>query len=120
MNYLIIIRDEVWQGIAYTFLIGIIIYMVPYQFIKDYDDKSASKMTLFSMWTFFVLINAYYGGAMTMFFVSEISLPFETLRDVLQEFPSWNLKFIDGNDNYFKTPSIQVRLIQNCLLHNTT
>ena len=70
-------------------------------------------MTLFSMWTFFVLINAYYGGAMTMFFVSEISLPFETLRDVLQEFPSWNLMFIDGNDNYFKTPSIQVRLIQN-------
>ena len=28
---------------------------------------------------FFVLINAYYGGALTMFFTSELTLPFNSI-----------------------------------------
>ena len=64
---------------------------------------------------FFVLINAYYGGALTMFFVSEISLPFQTIEDVLKLFPSWNLVFLDGNDNFFKLPASQVN--HSCYLH---
>ena len=52
---------------------------------------------MFFGWSFFVLINAYYGGALTMFFASEIALPFETLRDVLKAMPSWTLLVHDGN-----------------------
>ena len=61
-----------------------------------------------SGWFFFVLINAYYGGALTMFFVSEITLPFNTIRDALKAFPSWNFMYQAGNDAYFEIPASQV------------
>ena len=82
--------------------------VVPYMFINGYDNMTSSKISITSLWFFFVLVNAYYGGALTMFFVSEITLPFKTIRDVLQVFPSWNLVYLDGNDNYFKLPASQV------------
>ncbi len=34
-------------------------------------------------WLLFILVNAYYGGALTMFFSSSPTLPFETLRQVM-------------------------------------
>ena len=49
-----------------------------------------------------------YGGAMTMFFASEIVPPFENLRDVLKAFPEWNIVFISGNEIFFKVPADQV------------
>ncbi len=39
---------------------------------------------------FFVLINAYYGGAMTMFFTSERKIHMESIRDVLRD-ETWEL-----------------------------
>ena len=47
-------------------------------------------------WFFFLLIDAYYGGAMTMFFTSEIKIPFESIRDVIREYPSWKLMMKQG------------------------
>ena len=53
---------------------------------------------LASSWYFFVLVNAFYGGAMTMFFTSETTLPFETEREVIRAYPDWNLMLLDGNE----------------------
>ena len=89
-------------------LLGTFMLVVPYMFINGYDNMTSSKISITALWFFFVLVNAYYGGALTMFFVSEITLPFKTIRDVLQVFPSWNLVYLDGNDNYFKLPASQV------------
>ena len=63
---------------------------------------------MFFGWLFFVLINAFYGGALTMFFVSEVTLPFNTLRDALRVFPSWKIIYQSGNDAYFELPASQV------------
>ena len=46
---------------------------------------------------FFVLLNAYYGGAMTMFFSSEISVPFTNILEVINAYPTWNLKMLVSN-----------------------
>ena len=105
---ILLFRDEVWKGIGYLILFGTFMLVVPYMFINGYDNMTSSKISITSLWFFFVLVNAYYGGALTMFFVSEITLPFKTIRDVLQVFPSWNLVYLDGNDNYFKLPASQV------------
>ena len=43
---------------------------------------------------FFVLLNAYYGGAMTMFFSSEISIPFTNIIEVINAHPTWNLRML--------------------------
>ena len=57
-------------------------------------------VVLFS-WYFFNLLNAYYGGAMTMFFTSEATLPFETMREVIKAYPSWKLMMQSGNEITF-------------------
>ncbi len=38
-------------------------------------------------WYFFTLLNAYYGGALTMFFTSEVALPFDNVREVNKSQP---------------------------------
>ena len=97
-------------------LIGIQVVVIcifafcPYYFVKNYENTSANKIIIFSIWGSFVLINAFYGGALTMFFVSEITIPFNDIRDVLKNFPAWNIIFMNGNDVYFKTWAIQVSL----------
>lgn len=53
------------------------------------------------IWYFFVLLNAFYGGALTMFFTSVASIPFENVRDVMRAYPEWNLLMLKGNEvNY--------------------
>lgn len=56
----------------------------------------SNRIMAFSIWTFFVLLNGYYGGAMTMFFTSTITMDLETRRDVIQAYPDWKLIFKDG------------------------
>ena len=101
-------RDEVWKGIGVLLTIGFLMFFLPFIWWEDWDDWMSNNLIEFSIWFFFVLINAYYGGALTMFFVSEVTIPFNTITDVLTIFPTWNLVFIDGNQNYFKTPASQV------------
>ena len=56
----------------------------------------------FSSWTFFLLLNAYYGGALTMFFVSEIPIPFNDIYDVMKAYPTWKLRMRAGNEALFQ------------------
>ena len=59
-------------------------------------------LTSTSSWFFFVLLNAYYGGALTMFFTSELPIPFNTIEDVMDAYPAWKLKMLAGNDVFFQ------------------
>ena len=60
-----------------------------------------------SAWFFFVLLNAYYGGALTMFFTSQITIPFESIEDVMESYPTWKLKMMVGNDVYFQYKALE-------------
>lgn len=42
-----------------------------------------------------------------MFFASEISLPFEGLREVIKAVPDWTLVYIEGYDAVFQIPASQ-------------
>ena len=55
---------------------------------------------------FFILINTFYGGAMTMFFSSEITLPFETIRDVTRAYPTWNLMVNEGSEAIYRAKAM--------------
>ena len=65
-------RSETWQVIvallALLFALLAIFSMLEGQKIKIEFSK---RILLFFNWGFFVLINAYYGGALTMFFARE-------------------------------------------------
>ena len=43
-----------------------------------------------------------------MFFTSDVSLPFESLRDVLQKIPDWKLLSVKGLDAIYEIPALQV------------
>ena len=57
----------------------------------DKSDKRASKSIIeLTAWFLFVMLYAYYGGAMTMFFAVEPSLPFKTIDEAMLANPPWN------------------------------
>ena len=70
-------------------------------------DADSNRVMALSIWMFFVVVNAYYGGAMTMFFANKISIDLETKRDVLQAYPDWHLIFKDGAQSKFIEYAIQ-------------
>jgi len=45
----------------------------------------------FSCWLLFTLMNAYFSGAMTMFFTSSPLTPFQSIQDVMRAHPDWLL-----------------------------
>ena len=105
--------NAVWLGIGCTLCLGLAAFFFPYFLINDWGNMNANSIIKFSLWFFFVLINAYYGGALTMFFASENSFSFKTLRDVLQAFPEWNLIISDGLTVFLKAPAYQVNKSYN-------
>ena len=90
------------------FLFSMFLMVAPCLCVKSYTNTTAFNIITTAGWFFFVLINAYYGGALTMFFVSEITLPFNTIRDALKAFPGWKIMYQAGNDAYFDIPASQV------------
>ena len=44
-----------------------------------------------SGWLFFLVAQAYYSGAMTMFFTFAPRAPFTTLREAMNAFPEWKM-----------------------------
>ena len=52
-------------------------------------------------WGFFLLLEIFYSGALTMFFSTELSLPFETITDVMRAYPDYKLITQTNNQVYF-------------------
>ena len=63
--------------------------------IKKNSDKQLSseswRVLEFVIWSFFTIVYAYYGGALTMFFANKQTLPFETLTEALSVSPEWRV-----------------------------
>ena len=111
LDYGLVIRpftNNAWTCIGIILIMGLAFLFLPYFFIRSWDNMSANTIIKLSLWFFFVLINAYYGGALTMFFANENDPPFKNLKEVLQAFPKWNLVFTTGLEQYFKLSADQV------------
>ena len=93
---------EAWYAVSVMLGIILIIVIGPYAFISYYEQTEGAKCAVFWSWIFFVLINAYYGRALTMFFTSEPTLPFTSIEDVMRAYPKWKLKMMEGNDVHFQ------------------
>ena len=102
-------RNDAWSGIGIIMLIGFVFLAIPYLLIPKFGDMTACNLVITSGWYCFVLLNAYYGGALTMFFVGEISLPFNSIREVMKAYPEWKLMMMAGNDAQFQIPASKVK-----------
>ena len=95
-------QDEAWLFILASIMMIVLTIAVPYSLFSYYEHTESFKLASLFSWLFFLLINAYYGGALTMFFIGEITLPFNSIEDVMRSYPDWNLKYRVGNDIFWK------------------
>ena len=110
-------KNDAWIGAIIVIAITLIGIMVPYAYLSYYEYTDGYKISTTSIWIFFLLMNAYYGGAMTMFFTNEVTIPFETIEDVLRAYPNFNLMMETGNDVHFNRKALYVSIKIFILFH---
>ena len=89
-----------------TTSVAIIILLLPKIWISNYEKTESWMISTTIIWLCFVPLEAYYGGALTMFFTSEVTIPFETLTDVLEAYPSWKLNVKNGLQMQFQGSNV--------------
>ncbi len=94
-----------WITIMLTLAVSFACILATYYLIPGGDGSNGQMIMVTTVWYFFVLINAYYGGALTMFFTSTITVPFSSIKDVLAEHPNWKMLYQRGNEAYFALPA---------------
>ena len=84
--------NDAWSAIAAVLLIAVACVGLPFLVTHPaVEETEGHQIMVVTVWYFFVLLNAYYGGALTMFFTSEARMPFGTIRDVIKAYPEWKL-----------------------------
>ena len=97
-------------------MISLFVAIVPRIWIEDYEKTQSWMISSTIVWLLFVILESYYGGAMTMFFTSEVTVPLDSLADVLEAYPTWKLKFLDGYQMMFQgamVPKVLCKLQYN-------
>ena len=94
-------RNEVWGVIGLITVVLIVIFVAPYYISKKLTTTSGHRMIESIGWLFFLLISVYYDGALTMFFSTEVSISFNTIRDVIRAYDDWKLMMMSGNEVHF-------------------
>lgn len=108
-NAVLILLNLSILGCLFIFIVILVLIIVPLIFLGDwFEDTDGFQCAAFWGWMFFVLINAFYGGALTMFFTSEPTLPFSTVEEVMKLYPSFKLLMMNGNDVHFQYKALAV------------
>ena len=99
------LTNDSWVGIGGIVLIFALVILPPIMLFHKHqnkefnvEEKVSFKMAVTAMWYFMVLINAYYSGAMTMFFTTDLEIPLKTTQDVIRAWPDWKLLLRNGDD----------------------
>ena len=100
-------NKDSWLCLLSIVVFSIILIMITLYLFKLYNSNSI-KLISFTIWIMFTMIYAYYGGALTMFFITEDPVIFNNIRDVLKVFPEWNIIFDYGDHSFFSLPAQRV------------
>ncbi len=84
-----------WHAVGAVSSIALTLMAIDY-LGQWYAGTSSFKVASLTMWYVFVLLNAFYGGALTMFFITEEPIPFNNMREVIAAYPEWNFIFQRG------------------------
>ena len=90
-----------WLIIALTITLLLSILFIPLLISSKFEKTNSYRLVQSIAFLFFMLIEIYYGGALTMFFASSPVLPFKTITDVIRGYPGWQLMMLSGNDVYY-------------------
>ena len=107
-------KNEAWAGVILIVATSFLVVAIPYTYLTTfYENTDGYRISSTSVWIFFLIVNAYYGGAMTMFFTTETSIPFETVEDVLRAYPDYNLMMQAGSEIVFYEKSKHASFIKS-------
>ena len=69
--------------------------------------KTSLRIVTSIAWLTFFLVMVHFEGALTMFFTTEISVPFESRTEGMKAYPEWKTMIRKGNDRMFRELSEQ-------------
>jgi hypothetical protein len=90
-----------WAAMSSLIAFATIFILMNKYVIPHTEDSNGQKLFFITMWYFFVMLHALYGGAMTMFFTQTIHIKFAGLKDVIHAYPDWKLVFMSGTESKF-------------------
>ena len=99
-------RINSWVMIIVTLFI-LIVAVKGLSFLHKHSRKHAAtltkfhKLVVFMTWLFFIITEIYYEGGLTMFFATKISIPFHSIKDVMQSYPDYKLMMRKGFEAYY-------------------
>ncbi|XP_059083298.1 uncharacterized protein LOC131880637 [Tigriopus californicus] len=93
--------NTAWQGILIMAFVICAIIIPPSLILGNYENTNAHHWASLSAWSFFLLMNSFYGGALTMFFSTRAAPPFSQFHEAVQAYPKWILKTPVGSDIIF-------------------
>ena len=94
-------RTEAWLLIGFAVILFYTVIIIPFLFAPNFAESTSYRLIEWVAFTFFMLTEIYYSGALTMFFSTAPPLPFETMKEVMSDYPTWKLMMRYGNDVYF-------------------
>ena len=94
---------ESWRAMAFL-LVSVGVALAAFRMWLPWalTGRATTMVLATVMWYFFVVMHAYYTGAMTMFFTAESGKPLEDIHDLFRQIPNWKLIFRTGMDPYFE------------------
>jgi hypothetical protein len=101
-------RNNVWGVIgviSFTILASVIV--ISRASTKKGATSISIRIVVSVAWLTFFLVSVHYDGALTMFFTTEITVPFETRRDGMDAYPEWKTMIRKGNQRLFRELSEQ-------------
>ncbi len=100
------------------FLILVVFAILHYMDIKEFKLDISKKVAIISSWIFFLIINSFYGGALTMFFSTSPDLPFTTIRQGLLKYPTWKMQTIVGEEAPIEVIPLKILCFMSDLEHD--
>ena len=95
-----------WVLILLSFFVYFLLLLL-FQFFEKSGKKVARAIIELGGLYLFVILYAYYGGALTMFFTVEPKLPFQTTEDALMAVPNWKVLIVPGHKGSMKEKALK-------------
>ena len=81
--------------------LAVFIFLFSSQWRRAKKEFEWRRLLMFSLSAFYVVLYAFYGGALTMFFTSKAKIPFETVEDAALKYPQWKIIMTEVAMNFF-------------------
>ena len=96
------LTQNVWIVIGIISLVLLFCIVLSNKLSKENHLTVSVRIVTSIAWLTFFLVIAHFEGALTMFFTTEISVPFETRTEGMKAFPEWKVMIRKGNDRMFR------------------